>query len=118
MIIILINLKLVVKIKLVDILNETSKYMFKRMCSMVVKTLTIKEKAYDALYGLKRENESFSDVILRLSEEKKGNITPFFGCLADSGRSAKEWKEEIYARRKKVDDEVKKRMVHIQKRFS
>ncbi len=85
---------------------------------MVVKTLTIKEKAYDILYGLKRENESFSDVILRLSEEKKGNITQFFGCLAGNGRSATEWKEDIYARRKKVDEEVRNRIAHIRKRLS
>ena len=91
--------------------------MFKRTCTMVVKTLTIKEKAYDALYGLKRENESFSDVILRLAEEKKGIITSFFGCLAGSGRSAAEWNTEIYARRKEVDEEVRNRTAHIRKRF-
>lgn len=91
--------------------------MFKRTCTMVVKTLTVKEKAYDALYGLKKENESFSDVILRLAEEKKGNIAPFFGCLADSKKSATEWKRDIYARRKEVDEEVRNRTAHIRKRF-
>lgn len=36
---------------------------------MVYKTLTISEKAYNALKKLKRNNESFSDVILRITKK-------------------------------------------------
>jgi len=41
---------------------------------MSVKTITIREEAYKALLEEKRENESFSDTILRLAKSyrKKG----------------------------------------------
>ena len=40
---------------------------------MAVKTITITEKAYQALASEKKEGESFSELILR-THEKKGNI--------------------------------------------
>lgn len=38
---------------------------------MAHKSLTISEDAYNALRNLKNENESFTDVILRLSKQNK-----------------------------------------------
>jgi predicted CopG family antitoxin len=51
-----------VKISVWKILNT-----FKYTYYMAHKTLTISEKAYRALKRLKREGESFSDVILRIT---------------------------------------------------
>jgi len=49
---------------------------------MVVKTITISLKAYEALLREKRPGESFSDVILRLVE-KSGDIMDLAGCWSD-----------------------------------
>ena len=38
---------------------------------MATKTISIKEDVYNLLAGMKRENESFSDLLLRLAEKDK-----------------------------------------------
>lgn len=46
----------------------------------MTKVISLSEKAYSTLKKLKRRDESFSDVVLRLSEgEKKGSILRFSG---------------------------------------
>ncbi|MHA1489976.1 MAG: antitoxin VapB family protein [Promethearchaeota archaeon] len=47
---------------------------------MASKTIMIQEETYQLLLKLKKENESFNDVIIRLIY-KKQDLTPFFGLL-------------------------------------
>jgi predicted CopG family antitoxin len=47
---------------------------------MAVKTITITKKAYDAFASMKQANESFSDLILRVSKRKP--LRDFFGALS------------------------------------
>jgi predicted CopG family antitoxin len=52
---------------------------------MAHKTLTISEEAYDALSRLKNGNESFTDVILRLSKQKEiGKLSDYIRTIAPS----------------------------------
>ena len=66
---------------------------------MAVKTLTIKEEVYKKLVKLKRENESFSNLIERLIE-RKNSIRFFKGVLRDS-RILDDINKEIMSERKK-----------------
>jgi len=50
---------------------------------MAHKTLTISEEAYDALNSLKNQNESFTELILRLSRQKRiGSLLEFIKKIA------------------------------------
>ena len=50
--------------------------MFKHMA---VKTITIKEDAYNVLSSMKRPDESFSELILRIGSEKPVTAKDLFG---------------------------------------
>ncbi len=49
-----------------------------------MKTITIRDDTYEKLLKLKRDGESFSDVIERLIEHKDFNIDRYFGILKNS----------------------------------
>lgn len=51
---------------------------------MGTKTISIRDDVYTLLRNLKREEESFSDVIKKLVKKKKSNLGDYFGGLKDS----------------------------------
>jgi predicted CopG family antitoxin len=51
---------------------------------MATKTISIREDVYNILRNLKRENESFSEVIWNLTKKRKPNLRNYFGVLKDS----------------------------------
>lgn len=50
---------------------------------MGTKTISIRDDTYDLLKNIKREGESFSDVIDRLLKKEKGNLSDYFGALEE-----------------------------------
>ena len=47
---------------------------------MGYKTISLSEKAYEMFRKMKRENESFSQVVIRLSSRK--TLNDFVGCIS------------------------------------
>ncbi len=77
------------------------------MC-MATKTITITEDAYELLARLKRENESFSDVIKR--NFNKGSILEFAGAWKMGEKEADALKARIKRMRDFSDREFNKRI--------
>jgi len=68
----------------------------------MVKPVSLSNEAYEVLSSMKKENESFSDVVVRLSfEHKKSNIMKFFGKWPSDKKELSKIKEKIYEDRKK-----------------
>ena len=61
---------------------------------MVSKTVTITEEAYQSLQKEKLKNESFSDVILRLTR-RFGRIFESFGKWEMADEEVKEFKDDL-----------------------
>jgi len=60
---------------------------------MSTKTFSIRDEVYKLLRDVKREGESFSDVIERLVKKDKMGISEFFGVMKNS-RVLKELEED------------------------
>jgi predicted CopG family antitoxin len=58
---------------------------------MAVKTITITTEAYDAIKNLKKPEESFSELFIRISP-KKFTIKDIAGMLKDSDIEERFWK--------------------------
>ena len=81
-------------------LMQIFKYTYIHVCvgdSLATKTISITEEAYERLAAAKDENESFSEVINKIT--RKGSLTEFAGVL--SGKSAKSLEENIKKSRAK-----------------
>lgn len=76
---------------------------------MSTKTITITEEAYNTLKGLKEENESFTDAILKFA--RKDPLSQLVGVL--SKKDASEMRKRIAESRKRSRD----RLDRIVKRF-
>ncbi len=82
--------------------------------NMAVKTITVKEEAYEALKAVKTSNESFSDTLLRITKRKP--LSSFFGII--SKKTAQDLEETIHQARKNRTSNHKNRIQHITKELS
>ena len=68
---------------------------------MTQKTVSLSEEAYEKLRRVKKEGESFSQVILRLIErDANAGILDFAGAFEEGSKEWETIEKEIYKRRK------------------
>lgn len=80
---------------------------------MATKTISITEEAYKRLANLKKENESFSEIIVRVTG--RANLKDFFGIL--SKESGEELEKNIMESRKRHRIQRKKRIEDISRKL-
>ncbi|MBI4162915.1 MAG: antitoxin VapB family protein [Candidatus Aenigmarchaeota archaeon] len=82
---------------------------------MAVKTITVTENAYESIKRMKRESESFSDLFVRLSSEKKSTGRSIVGLLkgADTEKLLKA-SEDV---RKRFDKDMEERKRVLARQF-
>ena len=85
---------------------------------MVIKSLTITEDAYQALKMLKHGDESFSEVILRMSQKKIGLAAKYFGVLSKNQPEALAFQQRIFQRRKEIEAEFSHRHKKLKMMFT
>lgn len=79
---------------------------------MAVKTITVTKEAYLKLKGLKREGESFSQLINRIGQEKKP-IDYFFGILKDCEEPVDNMQKRFAQERSKASESIRKRHARL-----
>ncbi len=91
---------------------EIFKYTYVRVLIMASKTITISEEAYHRLKSKKEDNESFTDVINKLTRER--SLMEIAGILSED--EADELEENIKESRRRTRDkmdEIKKRIENV-----
>lgn len=71
---------------------------------MATKSLTITEEAYDRLAAHKREGESFTETILRLTDADR-DVMEGFGAMRD----VEGFREAVESTRTELDDDLRAR---------
>lgn len=71
---------------------------------MGTKTLTITEEAYERLRAHKRDDESFTDTILRITGDDR-DVMKGFGAMSD----VEGFREEVEGARGELDDDLRER---------
>ncbi|HLC84479.1 MAG TPA: antitoxin VapB family protein, partial [Candidatus Nanoarchaeia archaeon] len=75
---------------------------------MVTKTITVTEDAYESIKSLKSKEESFSELFLRLSDQKM-KIKDLFGILGKSEEEAKLMQQRLKQYRQKFSKDAEER---------
>lgn len=79
-------------------------YVYRYVYAMATKTITITEDVFDRLHALKREDESVSDLLSRLSEQE--DLMAYAGSCPGLGSAVQEAKAELESDRDEKHHEL------------
>ncbi len=82
------------------------------MLPMATKTITVTEDAYEHIKRLKYQEESFSDLFLRLADEKI-KVADLCGTLVRDEQTVGDWIKQSTALRKELSSSLKERERHV-----
>ena len=68
----------------------------------MVKVISLSESAYAEMKAMKREGESFSDVVHRITRKEGKSLLDFAGALKESSTDWEKIERELYDSRKRV----------------
>ena len=85
---------------------------------MATKTITVTEDAYENMKRMKRGDESFSDLFMRLSSEKKSTGRSIYGILKNSGADAEKLLKASREIRERANKEAEERKRVFARQFS
>ncbi len=83
---------------------------------MVTKTITVTEEAYNAIKGMKRDDESFSELFKRI-ESKPLRVKDILGILDDSPKEVEAWKHRMKEWRMRADKDFRRRVTDVRARL-
>ncbi len=81
---------------------------------MTVKTITVTEEAYNFLKKAKNENESFSEVIIRITNRNRFDLKKYAGVLSE--KRADELKTLAKKTREDVSRDIERRIKDVRSR--
>ncbi len=85
---------------------------------MVTKTITVTEEAYNAIKGIKHEDESFSELLNRLAAGRRLlKVRDLIGVLGDSPEEAEAFAKRVRDLREKAGKDAGERMERVRARF-
>ncbi len=83
---------------------------------MVIKTITVTEGAYESIKSLKRADESFSDLFLRIGK-KPLKIMDIAGVLKHTPAEAAAFRKQFWEFRKSLGEGMQKRIEDVRVRL-
>lgn len=89
---------------------EMFKYTYMHLLDMATKTITITNEAYERLASFKENNESFSDVVIKLTN--KNSMAGLIGIIPKE--AVAELRNSIKETRKRMDAEIEKTAARLQ----
>jgi len=83
---------------------------------MTVKTITVTEDAYNAMKNMKKTDESFSDLFIRLGS-RPIQLKDIVGILKHTPEEAEEFRRRVLGARERLNKDLARHIEDVRSRF-